>query len=127
MVSPETAYTPTLPMFRARLSLLALLAAMRSMAPTRTRRDGRCKHPVHPLSFDVTMNTLLALAALTTAQSAPAWLPGDWEPYSNAFVGLRMLSIGKDTLSWKGCSNARFEVVDADANQVTVRLAQGST
>lgn len=83
--------------------------------------------PVYPLSFDVTMNTLLALAVLTTAQPAPAWLAGDWEPYSNAFVGLRMLSVGKDMLSWKGCSNVRFEVVEADSNQVTVRLAKGST
>ncbi|HXO99205.1 MAG TPA: hypothetical protein VN813_01825 [Luteibacter sp.] len=73
------------------------------------------------------MNTLLALALIATAQPAPAWLAGDWEPYSNAFVGLRMLSIGKDTLSWKGCTNARFDVIDATDNTVTVRLAEGTS
>jgi hypothetical protein len=73
------------------------------------------------------MHALLALALLSTAQPAPAWLAGDWEPYSNAFIGLRMLSIGKGRLSWKGCDNVPFEVVEARANEVTVRLAAGST
>jgi len=73
------------------------------------------------------MNTLLALALLSTTQPAPAWLTGDWEPYSNAFVGLRMLSIGKDSLSWKGCKDVHFDVLESEANSVTVRLAPGST
>jgi hypothetical protein len=72
------------------------------------------------------MNPLIALALLATAQPAPAWLAGDWEPYSNAFIGLRMLSIGKDTLSWKGCQDARFEVVESSGNSVTLRLAKES-
>jgi hypothetical protein len=70
---------------------------------------------------------LLALALITTAQPAPTWLAGDWEPYSNAFIGLRMLSVGKNTLSWKGCTNAAFDVVDSSGNSVTIRLAKGST
>ncbi len=62
------------------------------------------------------MNTLLALALISAAaQPAPAWLAGDWEPYSNAFVGLRMLSIGKDTLSWKGCKDVHFDVLASKA------------
>jgi len=76
---------------------------------------------------DHQMNTLLALALLSTAQPAPTWLAGDWEPYSNAFIGLRMLSIqGNNTLSWKDCTNARFEVVDAGDRIVTIRLAKDS-
>jgi hypothetical protein len=73
------------------------------------------------------MNTLLALALISTAQPAPTWFAGDWEPYSNAFHGLRMLSVGKDSLTWKGCKDARFDVLDATDNSVTVRLAKGST
>jgi hypothetical protein len=73
------------------------------------------------------MNTLLALVLLSTAQPAPAWLAGDWEPYSNAFVGLRTLSIGKDTLSWKGCKNVHFDVLASEGDSVMVRLAPGST
>src|ERR1700712_5655879 len=73
------------------------------------------------------MNPLLALALLATAQPPPAWLAGDWEPYSNAFIGLRMLSIeSNNTLSWKDCSNAGFEVVDTGDNSVTIRLAKNS-
>jgi hypothetical protein len=73
------------------------------------------------------MHPLLALALLSSAQPTPAWLTGDWEPYSNAFIGLHMLSVGKTTLSWKGCANAGFDVVDSSDNSVTVRLAKGST
>jgi hypothetical protein len=73
------------------------------------------------------MNPLIALALLSTAQPAPAWLAGDWEPYSNAFRGLRMLSVGKGTLTWRGCKNAHFDVLDATDDSVTVRLAKGST
>jgi hypothetical protein len=73
------------------------------------------------------MPALLALALLATAQPAPTWLAGDWEPYSNAFIGLRMLHVDKNTLSWKDCSNARFDVVDSSDNSVTIRLAKGST
>jgi hypothetical protein len=76
---------------------------------------------------DRLMPALLALALLATAQPTPAWLAGDWDPYSNAFMGLRILSVGKDTLSWKGCSNARFTVVDTGDNRVTIRLAKEST
>ena len=72
------------------------------------------------------MPALLALALLATAPSAPAWLAGDWEPYSNAFIGLRMLSVGKNTLSWKDCTNASFDVVDSSDNSVTIRLAKES-
>jgi hypothetical protein len=72
------------------------------------------------------MNSLLAFALLSAAQRAPAWLAGDWEPYSNAFMGLRMLSIGKDTLSWKGCENAHFDIVESNGNSVTLRLAKES-
>ena len=73
------------------------------------------------------MHPLLALALISTAQPAPAWLAGDWEPYSNAFIGLRMLSIqSKNTLTWKDCSNTGFEVVDTGDNSVTIRLAKGS-
>ena len=73
------------------------------------------------------MHALLALALLVTAQPAPTWLTGNWEPYSNAFIGLRMLSVGTNTLSWKGCTNAGFEVVDTSDTSVTIRLAKGST
>ncbi|HVI54749.1 MAG TPA: hypothetical protein VM621_06820 [Luteibacter sp.] len=73
------------------------------------------------------MHPLIALALLSTAQAAPTWLAGDWEPYSNAFIGLRMLTVDKNTLSWKGCSNAGFEVVDSGDDTVTIRLAKGST
>ena len=73
------------------------------------------------------MHALLALALLATAQPAPTWLAGNWEPYSNAFIGLRMLSIGNGTLSWNGCTNAGFDVVDTNDNSVTIRLAKGST
>lgn len=73
------------------------------------------------------MTPLLALALLATTPAAPDWLPGDWEPYSNAFQGLRMLSIGDRVLSWKGCRDARFEVVRAEGDSVTLRLAEGST
>ncbi|MDQ0008778.1 hypothetical protein J2T07_000937 [Luteibacter jiangsuensis] len=74
------------------------------------------------------MNTLLALALMsTTTQPTPAWLAGDWEPYSNAFIGLRMLSIGKATLSWKGCKNVHFDVLESEGGSVTLRLAPGST
>jgi hypothetical protein len=74
------------------------------------------------------MHAFLALALLSTTQPAPAWLAGDWEPYSNAFVGLRMLTVrNNDTLSWKGCTDARFDVVDSSDNSVTVRLAKNST
>ncbi|APG05170.1 hypothetical protein BJI69_15530 [Luteibacter rhizovicinus DSM 16549] len=73
------------------------------------------------------MHPLLALAMLSTAQPAPNWLAGDWEPYSNAFIGLHMLSVGKNTLSWKGCVNAGFDIVDSSDNSVTIRLAKGST
>lgn len=72
------------------------------------------------------MNPLLALALLSTAQPAPAWIAGDWEPYSNAFTGLRMLSIGKDTLSWHGCTNAHFDVVAAKDDTLTIRLDKNS-
>lgn len=73
------------------------------------------------------MPALLALALLATAPPSPAWLTGDWEPYSNAFIGLRMLSIqGNNTLSWKDCSNAGFEVVETSDNSVTIRLAKNS-
>ncbi|URL59803.1 hypothetical protein IM816_06840 [Luteibacter flocculans] len=73
------------------------------------------------------MHALIAFALISSAQPAPAWLAGDWEPYSNAFMGLRILSIGKETLTWKGCTDAHFEVIDAGANTVTLRLAKGST
>jgi len=73
------------------------------------------------------MNTLLALALLSSTPATPDWLAGDWDPYSNAFLGLRTLSIGKDTLSWKGCANARFEVLASDGDSVTLRLAPGTT
>lgn len=73
------------------------------------------------------MHPLLALALISSAPSTPAWLTGDWEPYSNAFIGLHMLSVGKNTLSWKGCDKAGFDVVDNSDNSVTIRLAQGST
>ena len=72
------------------------------------------------------MHPLLAFALLSTAQPAPAWLAGDWEPYSNAFLGLGMVSIGDGTLSWKGCANARFDIVGSDARSVTLRLAKDS-
>jgi len=72
------------------------------------------------------MPALLALALLAAAPPAPAWLAGDWEPYSNAFIGLRMLSVGKNTLSWKNCTNAAFDVVDSSDNSVTIRLAKES-
>lgn len=74
------------------------------------------------------MHPLIALALFSTAQSTPAWLAGDWEPYSNAFIGLRLLSIdGKNTLSWKDCNHARFDVIDSDGSSVTIRLAKDST
>jgi hypothetical protein len=74
------------------------------------------------------MHPLLALTLLATAQPAPTWLAGDWEPYSNAFIGLRMLSIqSNNTLSWKDCRNAGFDVVDTSDNSVTIRLAKNST
>ena len=73
------------------------------------------------------MHTLLAFALISSAQPVPAWLAGDWEPYSNAFMGLRMLSVGKETLTWKGCTDAHFDVVETGANTVTLRLAKGST
>ena len=74
------------------------------------------------------MHPLLALALLSTIQPAPTWLAGDWEPYSNAFIGLRMLSIqSNNTLSWKDCRNASFDVVDTSDNSVTIRLAKNST
>ena len=73
------------------------------------------------------MHPLLALALISSAPSTPAWLTGDWEPYSNAFIGLHMLSVGKNTLSRKGCDKAGFDVVDNSDNSVTIRLAQGST
>ncbi len=58
------------------------------------------------------MNTLLAPRPHIRRRPARARLfAGDWEPYSNAFVGLRMLSIGKDTLSWKGCKDVHFDVL----------------
>ena len=72
------------------------------------------------------MNPLLAFALFATAQPAPAWLAGDWEPYSNAFMGLRILSIGKRTLSWKGCENAPFDVIESSGDSVTLRLAATS-
>ena len=72
------------------------------------------------------MHPLIALALMSTAQPAPAWLAGDWEPYSNAFQGLHMLSIGKDTLSWKGCRDARYDVVAVDGDSVTIGLAKDS-
>jgi hypothetical protein len=72
------------------------------------------------------MNPLIALALLSTAQPAPAWIAGDWEPYSNAFTGLRMLSVGKDALSWHGCADAHFDVVEADDNTLTIRLDKSS-
>ena len=72
------------------------------------------------------MPALLALALLAAAPPAPAWLAGDWEPYSNAFIGLRMLSVGKNTLSWKNCTNTAFDVVDSSDNSVTIRLAKES-
>jgi hypothetical protein len=77
------------------------------------------------------MLNLLALALLSTAQPAPppaqAWLLGSWEPYSNAFTGLRLLRVGKDTLSWHGCTDARFVVIDSKDARMTVRLAKDST
>jgi hypothetical protein len=75
----------------------------------------------------MTMHTFIAAIILATTPTAPAWLPGDWEPYSNAFIGLRMLSVGKDTLSWKGCTDAHFEVVDANGDTVVLRLAKNTT
>lgn len=73
------------------------------------------------------MTPLLALALLSTAQPAPAWIAGDWDPYSNAFTGLRILTVGKDTLTWHGCQNAHFDVVDAKDKTLTIRLAKNST
>jgi len=70
------------------------------------------------------MHPLIALALFSAAPTAPAWLAGDWEPYSNAFIGLRMLTVGKDTLSWKGCANAHFDVVTSTGNIVVLRLAK---
>lgn len=72
------------------------------------------------------MNPLIALALLSTAQPAPAWIAGDWEPYSNAFTGLRMLSVGKDTLSWHACANAHFDVVESRDDTLTIRLDKTS-
>lgn len=73
------------------------------------------------------MTPLLALALLSTAQPAPVWIAGDWDPYSNAFAGLRILSVGKDSLSWHGCQGAHFDVVDAKDNSLTIRLAKNTT
>ncbi|WP_036140771.1 hypothetical protein [Luteibacter sp. 9135] len=76
------------------------------------------------------MLNLLALALLSTAPqpaAAPAWLLGDWEPYSNAFTGLRLLSVGKNALSWRGCTGARFEVIQSKDDRLTLRLAGDST
>lgn len=72
------------------------------------------------------MHPLIALVLMSSAQPAPAWLAGDWEPYSNAFQGLRMLSIDKNTLSWKGCQNAHYDVLAVEGDSVTLRLAQDS-
>lgn len=72
------------------------------------------------------MPALLALALLATAPAQPAWLPGHWDPYSNAFRGLGRLTVGQDTLSWHECQDVRFEIVDVDDNTVTLRLAAGS-
>jgi len=72
------------------------------------------------------MHPLLALAIFTAAPATPTWLAGDWEPYSNAFIGLRMLTVGKDTLSWKGCTNAHFDVVTSHGDTVVLRLAKNT-
>jgi hypothetical protein len=72
------------------------------------------------------MNPLIALAFVSAAQPAPAWIAGDWEPYSNAFTGLRMLSVGKDSLDWHGCAKAHFDVVEAEGNTLTIRLAKNT-
>jgi hypothetical protein len=65
-------------------------------------------------------------ATATAPATAPAWILGDWEPYSNAFTGLRLLRVGKATLSWHGCRDARFEVVESKEASLTVRLAKDS-
>lgn len=72
------------------------------------------------------MHPLIALALMSTAQPAPAWLAGDWEPYSNAFLGLGMLSVGKGTLSWKECRNVHYDVTAIDGDSVTLKLAGDS-
>src|SRR3954471_13741285 len=69
------------------------------------------------------MHALLAFALLATT---PTWLAGDWEPYSNAFRGLEGLTVKGDTLTWHGCKDAHFQVVEAKGNSVTIQLHAGS-
>jgi len=65
----------------------------------------------------------LATAPLATAQPAPAWLNGDWDPYSNAFRGLEGLTVRADnTLSWHDCPRAAFTVLDSNRDTVTIRM-----
>lgn len=67
----------------------------------------------------------LALLATTTATAtpSPAWLNGDWDPYSNAFRGLDGLTVKNNTLTWHDCKNAPFDVVESKGNTVTIRLS----
>lgn len=72
------------------------------------------------------MHPFLALALLATAPPAPAWLAGDWEPYSNAFIGLGMLRIAPGRLSWKECRDVPYEVLSVAGDSVTLALADDS-
>lgn len=73
------------------------------------------------------MHTLIALALMSSAQATPTWFKGEWEPYSNAFLGLGLINASDATLAWHGCPKAGYEVVEAKGNVLTIRLAKGST
>ncbi|QWT21180.1 hypothetical protein KPL74_03990 [Bacillus sp. NP157] len=72
------------------------------------------------------MQPILALMLLSTAQPMPTWFPGDWEPYSNAFQGLGMLTARQGSLDWSECKAAHFDVVEASGNTLVIRLAKQS-
>ncbi|TCV94719.1 hypothetical protein EC912_103204 [Luteibacter rhizovicinus] len=65
-------------------------------------------------------------AVAATATPGPAWLQGEWKPYSNAFLGLHELTVTGKSLSWAGCHDVPFDIVDAGENQVTLRLPPAS-
>lgn len=70
------------------------------------------------------MSLVAALALMSATSAPPAWFTGTWEPYSNAFIGLRLLTVKGNTLSWHGCTNAPYEVLDVDGKTLTIRLAK---